>query len=77
LAGVFDWKLSDTSDFRQMLNSYIGEDSTISKSVSSLKVQIVGNLATKFSFTIKHTSDPPENTDDVDTETAVTLVFGF
>lgn len=77
IAGAFDWKLSKTADFRQTLGSYVGEDMTISKSVSALKVQVVGNLATKLSFTIKHTNDVPVDTEKTDYETAITLVFSL
>jgi len=56
----------------------VGEDTTVTKSVTALTAQINGSLATKITYTIKNTSDVP--TDDIektDTETAVTLVYSF
>lgn len=73
----YNWKLSDTSTFEQTLNVESGEESTISKSVTSLKVSIVGALAMKLSYTIKYTDDVPKDTKHADTETAVTLLYEF
>ena len=77
LAGSLGWKVSDTSTFSEDLSSDIGEKSTVSKSVTALKTQIAGNLASKISFTAKHTSKVPAGVTKLDTETAVTLVYGF
>ncbi len=77
LAGNFGWKISDTSMFTEELSSEIGEDVTISKSVTGLKSQINGSLAMKITYTIKHVSDVPVSIEKVDRETAITLVYGF
>lgn len=69
--------LSKTSNFQQSLVSEIGEDTTITKSITSIKAQINGSLAMKASLTIKNTSDVPEEAEETDTETAVTLVYAF
>ena len=77
LGGSLGWKVSDTSTFTEDLVSDIGEKATVSKSVTALKTQIAGNLASKISFTAKHTSKVPAGVTKLDTETAVTLVYGF
>jgi putative salt-induced outer membrane protein len=77
LAGGLEWKLSNTSTFSEDLSSDIGRKSTVTKSVTALKTQIAGNLASKLSFTAKHTSQVPAGITKLDTETAVTLVYGF
>jgi len=77
LAGSLGWKISDTSTFSEDLSSDIGEKSTVTKSVTALKTQIVGNLASKVSFTAKYTSKVPADVTKLDTETAVTLVYSF
>lgn len=77
LAGNLAWEISDTSHFTEELTSEIGEDVTISKSVTALKTQINGSLAMKLSYTIKNTSEVPVGIEKTDTETAVTLVYGF
>ena len=69
--------LSKSSNFQQTLIADAGEESTILKSISSIKAQINGSLAMKVSLTIKNTSDVPEGVEETDSETAVTLVYGF
>jgi putative salt-induced outer membrane protein len=80
-AGMFSHKITETTVFRQDLSVEIGPETTITKSVTALKAQIVGSLAMKTSFTVKHNSDPPETDGDraesTDTETAVTMVYSF
>ncbi|MCF6282644.1 MAG: DUF481 domain-containing protein [Candidatus Polarisedimenticolaceae bacterium] len=77
LAGLLDWKLSDSANFTEALTVEMGEDATITKSVTGLKSQIVGNLAMKITYTIKNSSDVPDDVEETDTETAVTLVYSF
>lgn len=77
LAGNLAWKVSDTSNFTEDLTVEAGEQSTITRSVTALKTQVAGQLATKVSVTVKNTSDTPPGVDDTDYETAVTLVYGF
>lgn len=77
LAGNLDWKVSDTTNFTEVLTSDVGQDVTISKSVTGLKTQINGSLSMKIAYTVKHTSDVPVDVKKVDRETAVMLVYGF
>jgi putative salt-induced outer membrane protein len=77
LAGDFGWQISETSLFEQELSTEIGEDSTITRSTTSLSAQIVGSLAMKLSYKVKHTSDVPPDIEKTDTETSVTLVYKF
>jgi len=77
LAGNLDWKVSETTNFTEVLTSEIGEDVTISKSVTGLKTQINNTLSMKLAYTVKHTSEVPAGIEKVDRETAVMLVYGF
>ena len=76
-SGNYVWKISDTSTFSEELTIDAGSDTTISKSVTGLKTQVAGSLATKITFTVKNTSDVPPGIEKTDTETAVTLVYDF
>ncbi len=76
-AGNLAWDISETSHFTQELTSEIGEDITVSRSVTALKTQVSGSLAMKVSFTVKRTSKVPADIEKSDRETAVTLVYGF
>jgi len=76
-AAKFDWFISDTSKFSEVLTVEAGEDATISKSVTGLTSQIAGSMAMKLTYTIKNTSDVPPGVKNTDKETAVTLVYSF
>lgn len=77
LAGSLAWKISDSSTFSEDLSSDIGEKSTVTKSVTALKTQIIGNLASKLSYTAQYATKVPAGVTNLDTETAVTLVYSF
>jgi len=76
-SGLFAYRLSKTSTFTQEVVSEFGSDAVISKGISAVTAQIVGNMAMKASFTVKHNSNVPADKDETDTETALTLVYSF
>jgi len=76
-AAKLEWKIAETSTFTEDLSTDVGEDVTITKSVTALTAQVNGSLATKITYTIKNTSDVPVGVKKTDTETAVTLVYSF
>jgi len=76
-AAKLAWKISETSVFTEDLSSDVGENVTVTKSVTALTAQVNGSLATKITYTIKNTSDVPAGIEKTDTETAVTLVYSF
>lgn len=71
------WDFSDNAQFNQTLNIEAGEESIISKSVSALKVKVIGALSMKLAYTIKYTDEVPDGTKHADTETSVTLNYSF
>ena len=79
LAGQFDYALSENSLFRQKLSTEIGldENNTVTESETSLQANVVGNLSMKAAFRVKHFSDPPAGSEDTDTETSLSLIYGF
>ncbi len=79
LAGQFDYALSENALFRQKLSTEIGldENNTITESETSLQANVVGNLSMKAAFRVKHLSDPPAGSEDTDTETSLSLLYGF
>ena len=77
LAGMYKLKLTEKSDFQQDVTVETGKETTITKSVSAITAQIVGALAMKASFTLRHDSSPPGDTEKTDRQTALTLVYGF
>lgn len=79
LAAQFDYALSENALFRQKLSTEIGldENNVISQSETAIKANIVGTLSMKAAYRVKHVSDAPAGTDSTDTETAITLLYGF
>ena len=77
LNGIFTHKLSKTSEFSEALVTAIGEESTISKSVTAITAQVADNLSMKTSLTVRHNTVVPDGVKNTDTETAVTLLYTF
>ena len=79
LAGKFDYALTANSLFRQKLSTEIGLDdsNTVTESETSLQANVIGNLSMKAAFRVKHLSDPPVGSENTDTETSLSLLYGF
>lgn len=79
LAGQFDYAFSDTALFRQKLSTEIGLDdnNAITQSETALQTTIVGSLSMKAAFRVKHVSDAPAGSEKTDTETSLSLLYGF
>lgn len=73
----YSWNISETTTFSQSANVESGADNTISKSVTALKLQVIGNFAVKLSYTVKYTEEVPNDNKHADTETAVTATYSF
>jgi putative salt-induced outer membrane protein len=73
----YQWKISDTAIFKQLLSTEVGSDNTKSKSETSLSAQISGDLSLKVSLILDHNSNVADDIDNLDTQTAVTLVYSF
>ncbi|HFE39533.1 MAG TPA: DUF481 domain-containing protein [Gammaproteobacteria bacterium] len=76
-SGLFAYRVAKTSTFTEELVSEFGSDAVITRSVTAITAQIVGNMAMKASLTIKNNSNTPMGVDATDTETALTLVYSF
>jgi len=77
LAGRYAWQISPNAKFTEDLSTEIGADATITRSVTALQTDIIGNLAMKLSYTIENTSEVPPGVEKTDTETMVSLVYKF
>lgn len=73
----YDWAVTETAAFRQEVSVEVGEESTISKSLSRYKTQLNGSLALTVSYEAKHTSSVPEGTHKFDSATLVSLAYSF
>lgn len=70
-------KFSDTATFTQFVSTEADQDYAKSKAETALTAKINGSLAMKLSFTLDHNSAVEDETAQLDTKTAVTLVYQF
>lgn len=77
LSGNYEWQISETAKFNQLLAVESGSDNTYTESVSKLTADIWENFAIVLSYTIKNNSDVPAGTQKRDTFTAVSLEYSF
>ncbi|MDF2179469.1 DUF481 domain-containing protein [Aliiglaciecola sp. CAU 1673] len=73
----FKWRISDNANFRQAISTEVGSHNTKSKSETSVSAKINGSLAMKLSLLLNHNSDVDADKENLDTQTAVTLVYTF
>lgn len=77
LSADYWWQFTESAKFTQKLKTDIGEEFTASESVTGLQAAINSTLALKVTYTVRHKSKVPVDTEKTDTETAVTLVYSF
>ncbi|HLT90537.1 MAG TPA: DUF481 domain-containing protein [Woeseiaceae bacterium] len=73
----YEWTLSETARFTQVLAVESGPDNTWLESGSALKATIAGDLALVASYTVKHNSSVPEGRRNTDRFTALSLEYAF
>lgn len=74
---AYQWTISDTAKFIQTVSTEVGSENTKSRAESALSATISGNLSMKVSLKLDHNTDVADDIDNLDTETAVTLVYNF
>ena len=79
LRGSFDytWTLSETAKFKQLVSTEVGEENTKSRSESSITAKLAESLSMKFSVVLNHNTDVEPGFENLDTETAATIVYTF
>lgn len=76
-AAKFRYPLNKQVSFAQDFMVQATDDNTHSESITGLKVSMTDNLALKLSYTLKHNSEVLPGRKNLDTMTAVTVVYGF
>ncbi len=74
---AYKWFISDTAKFTQTVSTEVGSENTKSRAESALSATISGSLSMKVSLRLDHNSDVNPGVENLDTETAVTLVYNF
>lgn len=81
-AANFEWQISETARYTQLISTEVGDDNTRSRAVGALTANLNSKLALRLTLTLTHNSTVYEQAngripDKLDTETAVTLVYTF
>ncbi|HEB92046.1 MAG TPA: DUF481 domain-containing protein [Gammaproteobacteria bacterium] len=74
------WNVSKTAKFSEDLTTEIGDrdkGGAVTRSVTALTAQIAGNLHTKISYTLRHSSVVPGDKKKADDEVAIALLYSF
>lgn len=79
VAGQFDFELSENALFRQQLSSEFGltDNNAITESETALQASVIGDLSLKLAYRVTHVSDAPPASEKTDTETSISLLYGF
>jgi len=79
LAGQLDYALSPTALFRQKLSTEIGleDGNTVTQSLTSVQAQLRDNLSLKISYLVENISDAPPGDEDTNSETTISVLYGF
>lgn len=77
VAGNFEWKVSKNATFIQELSSDIGEEGTITRSLTALTAKVNSYLSSRIAYQVKYTSEVPPGIEKTDTELTFTLVAKY
>lgn len=80
LSITYENKLSETSIFTQRMTSDVAfedEKSTLSRSETAITANVIGELAMKLGFIVRHDNQPGAGKEKIDTETTITLLYSF
>ncbi|HZD53559.1 MAG TPA: DUF481 domain-containing protein [Woeseiaceae bacterium] len=73
----YQWTFSETAAFTQTLAVESGADNTWLESVTALRSMVVGDLALVASYTVKHNTSVPLDSENTDRFTALSLEYVF
>jgi len=76
-ASNLTWTISKSATLTEDATVEAGRSGFVSKSVTALQNEIIGNLSSKIAVTLEHTSQVPDGSKKLDTETAITLLYKF
>lgn len=77
IAMKFQWQIREGVEFIEEFVAEIGDDNAIYRSETSLRSQIVGNLATSIGYKVRHVDTVPAGSKKTDTELGINLVYSF
>ncbi len=73
----YKWTFSETSNFEQNIGVESGSDNTYLESVSAVRAKLLGDFAIVLSYTVRHNTDVPVDSEKTDKITAISLELAF
>lgn len=73
----YAYTISETAKFTQTFSTEVGSDNTKSRSESAISAKLAGALSLKIALRLDHNSEVNPGDENLDTETAVNLVYTF
>jgi putative salt-induced outer membrane protein YdiY len=73
----YNWQISDSARFTQLVSVEYGDTNTKTRSESAILAKINGSLQMKVAYNITYNSDVADDKENTDTETSLTLVYSF
>lgn len=73
----YHWVISAGLELVEIFSIETGDEQTTYKSETGLQNQLLGNLASKITYKVKHVDTVPEGVKKTDTDFGVTLVYSF
>lgn len=77
LGAVYLWRINENTTFDEDFSTEIGEEKTVTKSYTRLKVKINGSLNGFVAYEIKHTDEVPEGSKNSDRKFMVGVNYTF
>lgn len=77
LAIKYEWLIRDGVTFVEEFVAEVGNSNSIYRSETSLRSQLLGNLATSIGYKVRHVDKVPAGNKKTDTELGITLVYRF
>lgn len=77
IGALYVWTINESAVFDEDFSSEIGEEKTVTKSLTRLKVKINGSLWGSVSYEIKHTDEVPPGIKNSDRKTMLGLNYVF
>ena len=74
---IFLHRFTPTISFEEELTVDAGDEFTIIRSLSSLRIMLTNQLSLRVSYMIRHLTDVPDDTEATDTETFLSLAYSF
>jgi putative salt-induced outer membrane protein YdiY len=77
VGALYSWKISESATFDEEFSSEFGDEKTVTKSYTRLKLKINGHLYASLAYEIEHTSEVPPDKKNSDRKTLVGFNYTF